>query len=273
MKQYNIYQSHQIESMKTYYGINKKACLDFATQCEWIAFDKDSSYQITSYGENILQKFDGSTIQQDLYRDILKGYISVCKPIWAKRIPLGRKESYDFMTEEEQLCFFKSGLMNTPLSEDVVLWWDAIAEKEDLNKKNNKTKTGRKGEFLTIQYERNRTKKEPAWVSIESNLAHYDILSQVSDTDSNNILIEVKASTQSLSFAQFNITNDEWIFASEPCNISRYYIYLWLIGAPNKLAIIPYKEIVNNIPSNSGLGKWQEVSIPFIAYKNSFREI
>ena len=40
-------------------------------------------------------------------------YITVCRPVWAKRIPYGRKEAYLIMNEEEKRCFDEAALMES----------------------------------------------------------------------------------------------------------------------------------------------------------------
>ena len=64
MKQNGCFSVPQVESIKTYYGINKKAALVLATQCNWITLHNESTYEITSYGEKLLQHFN--VISQDI---------------------------------------------------------------------------------------------------------------------------------------------------------------------------------------------------------------
>ena len=43
-----------------------------------------------------------------MYRDILRNYILICKPIWARKIPFGRNVAFQIMSDEEQICFKKA---------------------------------------------------------------------------------------------------------------------------------------------------------------------
>ena len=67
----------------------------------------------------------------------------------------------------------------------------ALADIERSKAAINRTVTGRTGEELTIRYEKARTKAEPKWEAIESNLAGYDIESRISVDNSDSLLIDV----------------------------------------------------------------------------------
>ncbi|WZL79734.1 DUF3883 domain-containing protein [Eubacteriales bacterium mix99] len=270
MKQYGCYTIAQINNMKMYYGINKDAALSLAEQCNWIVLKNETTYEITNYGENLLQNFNGMELRLSLYRDILKKYIVTCKPIWARKIPYGRNEAYQIMSDEEQVCFKKAGLMGTPVTLEEVEWWDSLAERERQEIERKQDDVGRKGEKLTIRYEHLRTQAKPIWESIESNLAGFDIISQVSDTNTKQILIEVKSSTHGLQDAFLYVSHNEWNFASAAYNQERYYFYLWLLETTPQLAVISYPDMLKHIPFNNGLGEWNEVSIPFAAFKDDF---
>lgn len=270
MKQNDCFSVDQIKSIKTYYGINKTAAINLARQCEWIAMVDEMTYKMTPYGEKLLQGFNDMQIPEKLYRDILYNYIIRCKPIWARKIPFGRIEAYRIMSDEEQVCFKKAGLMRDPIARDVVDWWDSLAELERIAIEHKKDDIGRAGEELTIKYERIRTKGNPIWESINSNLAGFDIISQVSFTDASQILIEVKSSKKNLQSAYFYVTHNEWRFASAGYNKNRYFFYLWLLNSTPQLAIVPCSEIEKHIPKESGQGEWNETIIPYSAFQDFF---
>lgn len=269
MKQNNCYDVKEIYNIRPLYGINVKATLDLATSCNWLTIT-NNTYEITSMGEKLLNSFNGFQLSPSLYQDILRNYILTCKPIWARRIPYGRNEAYLFMSEEEQVCFKKAGLMETPVSRKTVDWWDALAKIQQREAESIKNEVGRQGEELTITYEENRTKVMPTWESIDSNFAGFDVLSQVSIEDRSQILIEVKASKRDFHSATFYISHDEWSFASYSCNRNRYYFYLWLVGDCPQLAVVPYSSMIDHIPTDKGLGEWSEVEIPFSAFESLF---
>ena len=269
MKENNCFDAEQVEKIKTFYGINKKAAIGLANQCDWLETN-DDSYALTESGEILLSDFDGSIVRGSLYRRILESYITTCKPIWARKIPYGRNEAFRIMSEEEQICFKKAGLMKSPVSRDEVEWWDSIAEIERQKVDQMKESVGREGEELTIEYEKTRTKVEPVWESINSNLAGYDILSQREENDTRQILIEVKSSNKTIDNASFYISHREWNFASIEYNRSRYLFYLWSLAHDYKLAIIPYSDMMDHIPTDKGLGEWEDVEIPFSAFEDRF---
>lgn len=270
MKQCNCFSVAQIESIKTYYGINKTAALNLALQCKWIVQPTDGVFEMTPFGEKLLLGFSDMQIPKELYRDILYNYIIVCKPIWARKIPFGRYIAYRIMPDDVQVCFKKAGLMCDPVTRDEVDWWDALAKLERIEIEQQNDDVGRAGEGLTMEYERNRTNSMPVWESINSNLSGFDIISQVSSTDTSQILIEVKSSTQKLQDASFFVTYNEWEFASAECNKRRYYFYLWLLEGSHQLAVIPSSEIEKHIPVKSGQGKWSETIIPYSAFQDFF---
>lgn len=270
MQQNNCYSIVQIPSIKTYYGINKQAALNLALQCQWLVLVDDELCELTTLGKRLMQMFNGMQISSDLYREILYNYIVVCKPIWARRIPFGRFEAYRVMSQDEQICFTKAGLMVDPVTRFEVDWWDSLASKERIIIDEKKDVIGRNGEELSIAFEKKRTGALPIWESVNTNLAGYDILSQASDTDPSQILIEVKSSSKPMHDASFFVTRNEWAFASEPYNMNRYFFHLWLLNDVPRVAVISRAEIENHIPSEKGQGEWSETIIPFEVFKDSF---
>lgn len=202
---------------------------------------------------------------------MLADYVMNVNPAWAKRIPYGRKESFIFMSKDEQACFYEAGLMNDEPDNRDIKWWDQIANyirsQDDLFR----NETARKGELYTVLYESNRTVKKPQWISIDSNLTGYDVISCVSKDNKARLLIEVKCSELSINNAEFYITAHEWHTA---CNSSNFLFYLWcLYDNKKQLAIVKPSTILPYIPTNNETGKWQTVRILFNSFKQMFTEI
>lgn len=259
----------KVFQLKMVYGLNKQSALDFAEQCKWL-IKQDSTIALSPRGGQILEAFNGSYVSQDLWRSILYDYISTCQPVWARRVPYGRKEAYLIMNEEEQRCFVEAGLIDS-IDSAVVTWWDTLAEQERGKDTKSKSKTGRYGELLTICYEEKRTGVAPYWTAIESNLAGYDICSRRSATDGDQMLIEVKASTQDLAHAVCVITRHEWETALRDNNIGRYIFHLWCVHGEKKLlAIISTPEMSSQIPTDTNCGRWESVRIPFLPFEEQF---
>lgn len=269
IKKHTCNSMREVAQLKLPYGINCDAAITFSQQCGWIITDNDS-VSFTDYGESIIGSFNGLVIDSSLWRVILTGYISNSEPAWAKRIPYGRKEAYLIMTAEEQRCFDEAGLMEST-DADVVEWWDFLAERERTKKDTSLLDVGREGERFTMLYEQQRTNVSPEWISIESNLAGYDILSRRTSDSDENILIEVKSSRKSMENAFCIVTRHEWETAQRKNNVDRYFFYLWKLSRGEiSLAIVDVVRMQAYIPFDSGSGKWKEVSIPYTAFGDLF---
>ena len=272
IKKHNCKHLREIQQLKLPYGVNRDAALTFSQQCKWI-LEENEYFSLTEHGQDIVGSFNGMLIDPSLWRKILAIYIENCQPVWAKRIPYGRKEAYLIMNIEEQRCFIEADLMDST-SSDVVKWWDTIAERERVKKNSSLLDTGREGERFTLLFERQRTGIVPDWISIDSNLSGYDILSQSANDSNDKILIEVKSSYKPIEDAVCVVTRHEWETAQRNNNVNRYYFYVWKLSASkNLLAIVDVKRMKQYIPVDSSDGKWQEVTIPFSAFEDLFSHI
>lgn len=163
--------------------------------------------------------------------------------------------------------------MDKPVDNAIVQWWDTITKTIREEHQVTLEETGRTGERLTIEYERNRTHLEPEWESIESNVVGYDVLSSRAERCLEPILIEVKTSTLDCTMASMVILRNEWNVASCTFNRDRYYFYLWLLGCEKQLARITVDEVEKHIPSNTGSGKWKDAEVPFYCFADRFQVI
>lgn len=272
INKYNCSCLQEIQQLKLPYGVNRDASLSFLRQCKWVLVANES-YNLSEHGRIIVNSFNGVMIDPLLWRKILAGYIESCEPAWAKRIPYGRKEAYLIMTAEEQRCFTEAGLMDST-DPDVIEWWDNIAEFERAKKDASLLDIGREGERITMLFEQQRTGVAPDWISIDSNLSGYDILSRRINNSDDSILIEVKTSYKPIEDSICVITRNEWETAQRNNNVNRYYFYVWKLSTSKKsLAIVDVKRMKQYIPVDSSEGKWQEVSVPFTAFKDLFSQI
>lgn len=259
----------QVNQLQLTYGANRDAAMRFLRQCGWIEVDNDA-VAFTRYGERIAASFDGYQIDRTLWRAILSGYIEKSRPAWSRRIPYGRKEAYLIMSQEEQRCFDEAGLMGDT-DADVIGWWDMLAERERSKRDASRLDIGREGERFTILYERQRTGVVPEWVSVESNIAGYDILSCRARNSDESILIEVKSSRKPMEKARCIITRREWETAQRRNNIDRYFFYIWkLSDNENLLAIVGVSRMQSYIPADTGDGRWEEASVPYTAFEDLF---
>lgn len=269
---YHCTNKREIMDLHVTYGINKQSALQFALQCKWICQDSEHLH-ITDTGISIMRQFNGFAISKKLWHDVLLDYIVNSTPAWSRRIPAGRKEAFIFMTPDEKRCFIESGLMDKPADKDAIDWWDTLARNIRDDHQESLDETGRTGEWLTIDFERVRTGREPEWEAIESNVVGYDIISSLNKDSSDQILIEVKSSTRDCSSAELSLSRNEWDVAQSGCNRHRYFFYLWLLCSEKQLAIISTDEMANHIPSDIGVGKWKTVNVPFAVFAHKFQPI
>ena len=250
-------------------SISAEDIFEFSSSCGW-ASESESGLTLTTRGIGLL-RFQTQGLLIDLKRQMLTDYVLKCAPIWANRIPYGRREATIFMTKDERACFADAGLLSDHLDAGIIDWWDTIATHIRMQTKQSKIGTGRLGDRNTIKYERSRTNIDPMWMSIDSNLLGYDIKSQVSKNDPGTLLIEVKASTFTLSRAEFYVTSNEWNVA---ITSGAYVFHLWCLSDGKKmLAILSPDEILPYIPTNNLDGQWETVKIPFLCFEDKFVEI
>jgi hypothetical protein len=131
---------------------------------------------------------------------------------------------------------------------------------------------GRAGERLTLRHELRRTNVEPVWQCIESNFSGFDVLSRKDRQDSSPLRIEVKASARNINAADFALTRNEWTTAS---TAGSYVFHLWQVTgqAKPRLAVLDVTDVQAHVPTDVGLGLWQQVRIPFAAFRTSFVEV
>lgn len=250
-------------------SISVEDIYEFSQNCGWV-YESGNAPTLTPRGNGLLKLHDQG-LQNDLKRTMLMDYIINASPIWSNRIPYGRSEAAIFMTKDEKACFTEAGLLSDQLDSSIIEWWDIIASKVREKTQQKRNDTGRIGERNTIKYERIRTNSEPKWMSVDSNLAGYDIKSKLSADDHSVLLIEVKTSTFSLDQAYFHVTSHEWFVAQTS---SAYVFHLWCLSGNKKLlAIISPDDIYPYIPTNNLAGEWESAKIPFLCFESSFIEI
>lgn len=250
-------------------SISAEDIFEFSYNCGWVS-ENENELALTQRGNGLL-RLQTQELLVDLRRQMLADYVLNAAPIWSNRIPYGRREAAIFMSKDEKACFVDAGLLSDHLDPGIVDWWDALSAKIRMRSQQTKSEIGRLGERNTIKYERKRTCSEPVWMSIDSNLAGYDVKSRVSPTCSDVLLIETKASTHDLAQAEFHVTSHEWNVA---LTSEAYLFYLWcLFGSKKMLAIISPSELLPYIPTNNLDGQWESAKIPFSSFEDKFVEI
>ncbi len=251
------------------FSISAESLFNFSSQCKWCEL-KDDLPTLTNRGKEIVSLLNND-LTQLTKREMLRDYILEIKPIWVFRIPYGRKEASVYMTKDEVACFMEAELLSDRIDSSIVKWWDMISEMIRADVKNNKLEIGRLGEEYSLKYEKERTKSEPMWISIDTNMAGYDIKSQTDSTCHTPLLIEVKASKENINHADFYLSSHEWLVAKTSTN---YIFHLWSVYDERKmLAIVTPSELESFIPTNNLTGEWESVKIPFRSFADNFQLI
>lgn len=243
----------------------------FCQTCKFIYYSHDGRIVLSDRGIEIAEEYIHGENHELAFRQILHDFICETHPPWAYKIPAGREEAFSAMNDDERFCFVVAGLAYSPVTDDVVRWWDEVAAHFRSADENKLLETGRKGERLTLKYEMLRTGTTPKWISIDSNYAGYDILSVDSNKSQLKRMIEVKTTSNELSSAVFYVTPHEWETAET--SLDKYYFYLWSIEETIKLAILSANQIKKHIPENRGSGQWTSIAIPFSVFSESFTQI
>lgn len=148
-------------------SISAEDIFDFSLNCGWVSEDEDAPV-LTKRGKELLRLQERGLLL-DLRRQMLMDYVIKAVPIWANRIPYGRREAAIFMSKDEGACFSEAKLLSPQLDPGVIDWWDTIANQIRAQAQHVKSDTGRIGERNTMKYERFRTDSEPIWMSVDSN--------------------------------------------------------------------------------------------------------
>ncbi len=232
--------------------------LKLAQNGKWIIFSPDGRAEITKDGLEVLN----SPTPIESLRIQLKHLIWELQPTWAHLLIKGRFEASKGFSPEIQQCFNEAELFEN-LDDTTINWWDSLAATVRSKKQFENLQTGRKGERLSLKYEKLRTGLEPIWQCIESNHSGFDVLSKISKIDQQNLLIEVKASENPIKQATFVISRNEWNTAEN--NPNAYIFHLWCLNEPKGPVLFeaPKEAVEKHIPTDQGVGNWENVRIRF----------
>jgi hypothetical protein len=221
-----------------------------------------------------IEKFIFSSTYKNLspykiYRDIIFKYIVKSKYPWLGGGWRGKDFIEDRLNKDLNNCLFQANL-NQPSDDIAWQWWSELIFYCRNISKTNLEEIGNIGHQLSFDYEKNRTSSDPIRTYISNTKAGYDLTSILSQNSTDKILIEVKASVKPINIAYANVTYNEWKAASDREN---YFFHLWLLDDPNnhKLAILEKDRVINEKPSNLGLGEWSEYRISFLQFQEDFK--
>ena len=222
------------------------------------SLDYQSALEID--GREGLSLFCPSLSRTDELRETILRMAIRLKPLWAKVSPFGRDRVCAIMSPDQIQCFRYAQLLDS-VEEAVWRWWDTLAANFRVERMDRLTEIGRIGEQLSLRFEQSMLRRlgieaKPRWISLDNNLAGYDILSYRLGTDGavSKVFIEVKA-TYSIG-RSFILTRREWNFAERAGAASNFHF--WYL--PNRsLKEATTAEISESIPVDRGSGTWEQV--------------
>lgn len=222
----------------------------------WIEYDGTGRILTTVAGANIVE-IENPVLK---LRAQVMTLIEKIDPPWIAAITQGRGAAANYIPPEALQCLQEAGLLDA-IEEDVVSWWDSIDARNREEKEKHLVDIGRIGERLSYTYEKERTGVEPRWIALEYAGAGYDLISRISKTDANRLIIEVKTSTQAWDNAAFFLTRREWevLTASDEA-----VAHLWSLAYEMpRHEVVPIEQLARHIPVDQGSGQWQKVMVPF----------
>lgn len=201
---------------------------------------------------------------QACLRRSLSVLIEMRRPWWLRFFPSGRQRLATALTQDEFQTFRSAGLFEAVPSPDTIAWWDSLAAMVRTGNDERLTEQGRRGELLSLEYERRRLaaegiQDEPRWVTLDDNSAGYDIKSyRKTGFGISNALIEVKTSTKSPP--SIVLSGGEWKAAEQYGEA--YVFHIWSL-LDETLLIKTVDEMKDHIPEDRGNGHWSDVEIQF----------
>ena len=240
---------------------SREKVLELCQAAQWIELTNFEKLRLTADGKEIAEVINPITSM----RLQLQSIILHTNPPWGKLAQHGRQELLKFVRPEIKQCFQEAKLSDGT-EQDVVEWWDKLANASRGFRQEKLLAVGRVGERLSLNYEKERIGKEPKYVALDTAKPGYDILSVVSKDDASKLCIEVKSSEKSLNEAYFYLSWNEYDNAKR---IDHYVLHLWLLNSDgtDKHLIVPFDLVEEHCPSDRKDGKWQSVKIPFNSFE------
>lgn len=197
---------------------------------------------------------------ESFFTAAIEAVIASHRPIWERLAPAGRNHVLQAVGVNGTQCLRAAGLLDT--STRATDWWDALATAHRGERDARLLAQGRKGERLSLDYEKARLQhegilREPVWIAIDDNMVGYDILSFARhDGAEVNRLIEVK--TTQANPPRMLLSRNEWETAQRFG--STFQFHLWTLPAGN-LTILSIEDVRPHIPADHGKGKWKTIEI------------
>lgn len=230
--------------------------IDLCLDCNVIYVDKKGSIFINERGKSVVA-LKGAI--NNKYIELLKLYLLTQNPSWIFEIYKGIKIAKSSLSVPDNFKhIFKTFNLFDITNKASIHWWDSIKDIRRSYEESRLTRIGREGEFLIIDFEKERTGIEPEHISIDDDDAGYDIKSVKSKKDKSNLLIEVKNSTQ--REIRFFISRNEYLTCL--MNKKSYKMYLLhTLKDSIVLYVFDHKLLSKHVSKNIGLGRFESVQI------------
>lgn len=237
--------------------------VEHALSLKWVEEHAGGVLVITDRGQTCLEM--DKTVSQLRY--LLSYYFVERHDPWLQLARQGRLRLLIQAPPEITQLLHEAELANGD-DDEIVQFWDALAEQVRGEKNRRNLKTGRIGERLTMEFEADRTGRKPEWMALNSNHFGYDVLSCVSAEDESLLKIDAKCSLDSIARARFHVTRFEWQIAETS---AEYQFHIWnLYGKTKRLAVLRSSVLAPHIPVNQNSGSWESVEVPHVVFEDRF---
>ena len=244
-------------------GMDVGRLLEVAQALHWLRANDSGVAVLTPAGARLI------AIDLDYLRlrQAMLDYVYAIRPPWIKNAIDGRLKVLSFSPTEIAQSLIEAELARG-YDTEVVQFWDRLASIARGLRSAELSEIGREGERLTLDFERKRTGQEPKWRSVESNSDGYDVLSVASSSDPGHLPIEVKASRLGQR-GVFHLTRNEWA-TTELMPVHQFHLWDMSIRRSPQLAIVSRDDVASHVPTDNGVGQWQEVTINFSVFGDRF---
>lgn len=238
-----------------YRNVKIEDVINISLFASWIDNGDNQVLQVTDEGREMMTT--GSDMLR--MRHQVDRLIELIQPDWAALAVQRRQAMLTYVDANVRQCFKEAGLVEGH-DPDVVEWWDRLSEKYRGAGFFQYTEIGRHGERLSCEAEYLRTGQWPMWTALEHTGAGYDLVSRVSQEDTSNLIIEVKATTQDWANAVFFMSRNEWnVLSSRPHAL----VHLWRLGGIEPLlSKVTIEQLAQHVPQDTGQGEWKKFCCP-----------
>jgi hypothetical protein len=237
--------------------------LELCQRLNWIRANDGGEAAVAPAGDHILS----IRSERQRLRQALIHYVEIERPDWLQLSIDGRSRCMKF-GPTGVIQTISEAYLAEGYESDVVAFWDLLAAIARGQRSAALSAIGRRGERLTLDFERRRTGRDPVWRSIESNSDGYDVLSVVSSSNLTRVQIEVKTSAIGLR-GTMHLTRNEW---DQTELMPNHTLHLWdiRVEARPMIAVVRRSAALAHIPLDGGQGRWKEVELPFSAFEGEY---